>query len=126
MTRRILFFTFAAILLIPGAQGKEQQDLRERVRDGVERTDKDIQNAIPREKLNPAQRERLAAALKDLREVREAVNGTDWQGKRDVLERAVENIDYLNKNAPIDEGDKQTLGIDLFTLRSILDSWKKP
>ncbi len=126
MARRLVLFGFAAMLLIPGAQGKEQQDLRERVRDGVERTGKDLQAVVHPEKLTPAERERLDAALKDLREVREAVGGTDWQAKRDVLERAVENIDYLNKNAPIEDGDKQTLGIDLFTLRSILDSWKKP
>lgn len=123
MTRRLLLFVFSSAILLVA---KEQQDLRERVRDGVQRTDKDVQTVIHRDKLNPEQRDRLDAALKDLHDVREAVNGTDWQGKRDVLERAVENIDYLSKNASIDDGDRQTLGIDLFTLRSILDSWKKP
>ena len=123
MTRRLLFITFgAAILLV----GKEQQDLKERVRDGVQRTDKDVQTVIHRDKLNPQQRDRLDSALKDLHDVREALNGTDWQGKRDMLERAVGNIDDLSKDAPIEEGDRQTLGIDLFTLRSILDAWKKP
>jgi len=27
------------------------------------------------------------------------------------------------KHAPIDDGDRQTLGIDLYTLQVILDSW---
>ena len=123
MPRRLLFITFSAAILLVG---KEQQDLRERVRDGVQRTDKDVQTVIHRDKLNPQQRDRLDSALKDLHDVREALNGTDWQGKRDVLERAVENIDDLSKNAPVEESDRQTLGIDLFTLRSILDAWKKP
>ena len=37
----------------------------------------------------------------------------------------VENIDFLQKHAPIEEGDRQVLGIDLNTLRVILEHWKK-
>src|SRR5580700_10273945 len=117
----VLALTIA--LLIPGAQAKEQQPLRERVRDGVQRTDKDLENLVHRDKLNAQQRDRFDAAIKDLQELREAVTGTRWEGERERLERAVENIDFVVTNAPIQEGDRQTLGIDLYTLRVILDSW---
>ena len=113
----------AVALLFPVAHAKEQQDLRERVRDGVQRTDKDLGTYVNRDKLNEQQRDRLDAARKDLRELREAVADKRWEGERELLERAVENIDFLIKHAPIEEGDRQTLGIDLFTLRVILDSW---
>ena len=121
------WFVLALIiaLLIPGAQAKEQQPLRERVRDGVQRTDKDLENLVHRDKLNAQQRDRFDAAIKDLQELREAVTGTRWEGERERLERAVENIDFVVTNAPIQEGDRQTLGIDLYTLRVILEHWKK-
>jgi hypothetical protein len=110
--------------LVPGAHAREQQDLRERVRDAVQRTDKDLGNLIHRDKLNQEQRERFDAAIKDLGEVREAVAAGRWEAERDRLERAVENIDFVVKHAPIDDGDRQTLGIDVYTLQVTLDSWK--
>lgn len=115
----------AIALLVSAAHAKEQQDLRERVRDGVQRTDKDLESVVHPDKLNPEQRERFDAALKDLRELRDAVASTRWQDERALLEKAVDNIDFLMKQAPLEEGDRQTLGIDVFTLRSILDSWKQ-
>jgi acyl-CoA reductase-like NAD-dependent aldehyde dehydrogenase len=114
----------ALALLVPGAHAREQQDLRERVRDAVQRTDKDLGNFVHRDKLNEQQRDRFDAAIKDLRELREAVAGGRWEGERERLERAIDNIDFVAKHAPIDEGDRQTLGIDLYTLRVILDSWQ--
>jgi|SRR5579862_1317917 hypothetical protein len=125
MMRRYLLIALSAIaLMTTGAQAKEQTPLRERVRDGVQRTDKDLQTLVHRDKLNQQQRDRLDAAMKDLQELREAVAGTQWEGERARLERAVDNIDFVVTNAPIEEGDRQTLGIDLYSLRVILDSWK--
>ena len=114
----------AVALLAPSVHARELQELRERVRDGVQRTDKDLGTLIHRDKLNDQQRERLDAAVKDLQELREAVTTTKWEGERDRLEHAVQNIDFLVKNAQIDESDRQTLGIDVYTLGVILDSWK--
>ncbi len=125
MMRHFPFLALGAIaLLVPGAHAREQQDLRERVRDGVQRTDKDLGNFVHRDKLNEQQRDRFDAAIKDLRALREAVADGRWEGERGRLERAIENIDFVVKHAPIDEGDRQTLGIDLYTLGVILDSWK--
>jgi hypothetical protein len=111
-------------LLVPRADAREQQDLKERVRDAVQRTDKDLGNLVHRDKLNEQQRDRLDAALKDLRELREAVAGGQWEGERGRLERAIDNMDFVVKNAPIADTDRQTLGIDLYTLQVTLDSWK--
>jgi len=112
------------VVLAPGAHAKEQQELRERVRDGVQRTDKDLENLVHRDKLNEQQRDRFDAAIKDLLDLREAVTSTRWQGERGRLERAVENIELVMKDASISEGDRQTLGIDVYTLHVILDGWK--
>jgi len=124
MRHSTLLAMAAIALLVPGAQAREIQDLGERVRDAVQRTDKDLGNCVHPDKLNEQQRARLDAAVKDLRELRDAVAAKRWQGERDRLVRAVDNIDSLDKNAPLDDGDRQTLDIDLYTLRVILDSWK--
>ncbi|HLX46537.1 MAG TPA: hypothetical protein VKR43_23980, partial [Bryobacteraceae bacterium] len=69
--RRYLLIALSAIaLMTTGAQAKEQTPLRERVRDGVQRTDKDLQTLVHRDKLNQQQRDRLDAAMKDLQELR--------------------------------------------------------
>lgn len=124
MTHFPLLTLGAIALLIPAAHAREQQDLRERVRDGVLRTDKDLGNLVHRDKLDEQQRDRFDAAMKDLHELNDAVTSTRWEGERDRLQHAVDNIDVLVKHASIDDSDRQTLGIDLYTLRVILDSWK--
>jgi hypothetical protein len=53
------------------------------------------------------------------------VAGERWERERGRLERAVENIDFVVKHATIDERDRQMLGIDVYTLRGVLESWKK-
>jgi hypothetical protein len=124
--RHFLLLALSAIaLLTPGAYAKEQHALRERVRDGAQRTDKDLETLVHRDNLNQQQRDRFDAAVKDLQELREAANGEKWEGERELLERAVDNIDFVVTNAKIEEGDRQILGIDLYTLRVILDSWQK-
>jgi hypothetical protein len=124
--RAFLLLAFCAIVffLAPPAHAREQHNLAERVRDGAQRTDNDLESLVKRDKLNAEQRERLDAALKDLRRLRDAVAAGKLDGERPRLERAVENIDSLIKQAPIEEGDRQTLGIDLYSLQVILDSWK--
>jgi hypothetical protein len=112
-----------AASLVPSASARERTELRERVRDGVQRTDKDLGNYVHRDKLNEEQRKRFDAATEDLGRLREAVSGGKWESERNRLERAVENIDFLVKHAPIDDSDRQTLGIDVYTLQVILDSW---
>lgn len=112
-------------LFVPAVHAKEQQDLRERVRDAVQRTDKDLGTLVHRDKLNQQQRDRFDAAINDLRELREAVAGGRWEGERQRLERAADNIESVMKDASISEGDRQTLGIDLYTLQVLLDSWKQ-
>jgi hypothetical protein len=113
----------ALVMLAPIGHAKELAELRERVRDGVKRTDKDLAAFIHRDKLNEQQRTRFDAAVKDLHELSEAVAGGKWEGERARLERAVENIDFLEKHAPLEEGDRQVLGIDVYTLQVILDNW---
>src|SRR5580698_9577751 len=103
MRRFVLLALGAIALLVPVAHGKEKADLRERVRDGVQRTDKDLEGLVHREKLNPQQRERFDAAVNDLNDLREAVTTDRWEGERKRLEHAVENLDFVVKNAPIDE-----------------------
>ena len=126
MTRYLSFLVLAASLfLIPAAVGREQQDFRERVRDAAQRTDKDLGQYVHRDKLDAPQRDRLDAALKDLNELREAAAAGRLDGERERLERAIENIDAVAKDGSISEPDRQTLGIDLYTLRTILDSWKQ-
>ncbi len=123
--RHLALVALGAIsLLLPSAHAKEQQELREKVKDGVQRTDKDLSTLVNRDKLDAQQRDKFDAAVKDLNELREAVANNRWESERPRLERAVENIDYLAKHAPIDDGDRQTLGIDVYTLQVILDSWK--
>lgn len=114
----------AIAFFVPVAHAKEQQDLRERVRDAVQRTDKDLGTLVHRDKLDEQQRDRFDAAMKDLHELRDAVASKRWEGERGRLERAIDNIDFVAKHAPIAEGDRQTLDIDLYTLRVILDSWQ--
>ena len=112
------------VLCLSVAGAKEREDLRGRVRDGVQRTDKDLGTCVDRAKLNAPQQERFDAAVKNLRQIRDGIENGKWSDDRPLLEHAVDNIDFLVKNAPIDDSNKQTLGIDLFTLRSILDAWK--
>ena len=114
----------AIALLAPIAHAREVTELREQVRDGVKRTDKDLGRLIPRDKLSEPQRMRFDAAVKDLQDLTEGVTTDKWLKERDVLVRAVDNIDFLQKNAPIEEADRQSLGIDVYTLKVILDSWK--
>ena len=114
----------AIALLVPAAHAREVQDLREQVRDGVQRTDKDLGEFVHRDKLNEQQRSRFDAAVKDLQVLGEAVAGGKWEAERGRLERAIENIDFLQKHAPIEDGDRQLLGIDVYTLRGILEHWK--
>ena len=115
----------ALIFLGPAANARELQELRERVRDGVQRTDKDLGNVVHPDKLNAEQRKRFDATIDDLGELREAVKTDKWQGERKRLERVVENLEYTMKNAPMEDADRQTLGIDVYTLQVILDSWKQ-
>jgi hypothetical protein len=104
----------AIALLASAAHAREITELRERVRDGVQRADKE----------NEDQRTTFDAAQKDLKELGEAVTGKRWEGERGLLEHVVENIDFLEKHAPIDDGDRQVLRIDVYTLNVILDNWK--
>ena len=123
--RHLLFVTMSALLLIPAAPARELTELRDRVRDGVSRTDKDLSKIIHRDKLDAQQRERFDSVIKDFEDLAEAVKSSKWEGERDRLERAADNIDAILSHAPIEDADKQTLGIDVYTLRVILDSWKK-
>ena len=95
------------------------------VRYAVQRTDKDRGNPVPRDKLSEQQLDRFDAAVKDLGALSEAVADEQWEHERGRLERAVDHIDYVVKNAPIADGDRQTLGIDLYTLRVVLHTWKQ-
>ena len=126
LMHHLLHFLFAAMfLLAPFSQAREIQELREKVRDGVLRTDKDLGKTVHPEKLTKEQREKFDAAIEDLQALQESVKTSKWEGERDRLERATDNIDFLATHAALDDGDKQLLGIDVYTLRVILDSWKK-
>jgi hypothetical protein len=114
----------AIALFASAAHAREITELRERVRDGVQRADKDLGSYVHRDKLTEEQRTRFDAAQKDLKELGEAVTGKRWEDERGLLEHVVENIDFLEKHAPIDDGDRQVLRIDVYTLNVILDNWK--
>jgi hypothetical protein len=114
----------AMALLIAPAHGREQTELRERVKDATQRTGKDLGTLVQRDKLDDQQRTKFDAAAKELDELREAAASNHMDGQREKLEHAIENIDFVVTHAAISEGDKQTLGIDLYTLRTILDNWK--
>ena len=121
--RHLALGIVAAISFLAPAHARELTELRDRVRDGVQRTDKDLANYVKRDKLNAQQKERLDSAVEDLDKLREAVTSDKWQQERKRLERAVENIDFLVKNAPLQDAEKQSLGIDIYTLQVILDAW---
>jgi len=110
--------------LVPAAHAREQTELRDRIRDGVQRTDKDLGNYVHRDKLDEAQRKKFDAVVEDFDKLRQALAAGKWENERERLERAVDNIDFLAKHAPIEEADRQTLGIDVYTLQVILDAWK--
>lgn len=118
--RRFLLLLAALGLMF----AKGGAELKERVNDGVKRADKDLGNLVHRDKLNEQQRGKYDAAMKDLAAVGEAVKGADWEKERARLERAVDNMEFLQKNAPLAEADRDLLGIDVYTLRVILDSWE--
>jgi molecular chaperone DnaK (HSP70) len=123
--RHVPFLALAAIaFLIPPAHAREQEDFREKAKHAVERTDNDLQKYVHRENLNDRQREKLDAAMKDLKEFRESAAAGKWDGERERLERAIDNIDFVVTNAQIGEQEKTTLGIDLYTLRDIRDGWR--
>jgi len=115
----------AIILLVSGASAGERADLHEQVSYSVDRTDKDLGELVNRDKLNEQQRDRFDSAIKDLHALSEAMAGEQWKTERGRLERAVDNIDFVVKNATIKDGDRQMLGIDVHTLRGVLESWKK-
>ncbi len=125
MRKLVLLAAGLAMLAGLTVWAKEVTELRDRVRDGVQRTDKDLAKVIHRDKLNDQQRARLDSITQDFDELREAVASKKWEGERDRFERAVDNLDNLIKQAPISDEERQTLGIDLYTLQVILDAWKK-
>lgn len=122
--RHLLLLVLTAAMILP-LHAREQTELRERIRDAVQRTDKDIATTIHPDKLNAEQRAKFDAIEKDLGEIRDAVANGKWQDERPRFERTITNLDDLVKHAPIDDSDRQTLGIDLYTLRTIEDSWKQ-
>jgi hypothetical protein len=121
-------FALAAIFsfFLSSAQAREITELRERVSDAVKRTDKDVNELVHRDKLSDQQRQRFDTMVKDLEALQEAVKGDKWEAERPKMERAVESLEYFSKSAPIPEGDRQLLGIDAYTMGTILESWKKP
>ena len=122
--RHFTFLALAALALIPAAHAREQEDFRERARHVVERTDNDLQKYVHRDNLNGAQREKFDAALKDLKEFRDETAAGKWDGGRERIERAIDNIDFVVEHATIGEQEKQTLRIDLYTLRDVRDGWR--
>jgi molecular chaperone DnaK (HSP70) len=125
MMRYFPFLAVAAIaFLVPAAHAREQEDFHEKARHAVERTDNDLQKFVHRDNLNDGQREKFDAAMKDLKEFREDAAAGKWEGGRERLERAIGNIESVVKNAPIGEQERQTLEIDLYTLRDIRDGWR--
>ena len=117
---RYVIFCMLAVL----AFARGDQELRERVRDGIKRTDKDLGTLVHREKLGKDQRDRFDGLVKELDQLREAISKEKWEGERERFEHTVEKLDDFVKHAPIEDGDRQTLGIDVYTMQVILDSWK--
>ena len=117
-------FLAVAFLLVPAAHAREQEDFHQKAKLAAERTDNDLQKYVHRDNLNDAQRGKFDAALKDLTEFREAAAKNQWDGERERLERAIDEIEFVVKNAKIAEQERTTLEIDLYTLRDVRDGWK--
>jgi hypothetical protein len=117
-------FLAAAVLLVSSAPAKEQEDFHEKAKLAVQRTDNDLQKFVHRDNLNEAQRGKFDAALKDLTEFRDAASKNQWDGERERLERAIDEIEFVVKNAKIGDQERTTLEIDLYTLRDVRDGWK--
>lgn len=125
MTRYFSLSALVAIAaLVPSSYAREQQDFHERVKNAVTRTDKDLGTYVHRDNLSGEPRDRFDAAVKDLSALRDAIAAGQWDGAKERLEHAIDNIDFVVQHAPIGEQEKQTLGIDLYTLRDIRDGWK--
>jgi molecular chaperone DnaK (HSP70) len=121
---RPIAFLAVAAWLVPWAHAREQEDFHEKARHAVERTDNDLQKYVHRDNLDAGQREKFDAATKDLTEFREAAAKNQWDGERERLERAIDEIESVVKNAKIGDQERTTLEIDLYTLRDVRDGWK--
>jgi hypothetical protein len=90
-----LVLVATASLLAPSGQARELQELRDRVRDGIQRTDKDLAQLVHRDKLDDQQRARLDSLTEDLDKVREAIaaNGK-WETEYKRFERATTSMSW--------------------------------
>jgi hypothetical protein len=121
---RYFAFLAMAVWLVPPAHAREQEDFHQKAKLAVDRTDNDLQKYVHRDNLNDAQRGKYDAAMKDLTEFREAAAKNQWDGERERLERAIDEIEFVVKNAKIADQERTTLEIDLYTLRDVRDGWK--
>ncbi len=121
--RSIAFLALAA-WLIPAVHAREQEDFHQKAKLAVQRTDNDLQKYVHRDNLDAGERGKFDAAMKDLTDFREAAAKNQWDGERERLVRAIDEIESVVKNAKIADQERTTLEIDLYTLRDVRDGWK--
>jgi hypothetical protein len=103
---------------------RAQEDMHERTRMAVLKTDDDLQRFVHRDNLTEGERDRFEAAMRDLHEFREAVANGHWDGARERLGRTIENIEFVANNATIGEREKEALRDDVRRLREARDGWR--
>src|SRR5580692_156234 len=111
----------AVALVLPRVSAQERDDMHERARLAVDRTNDDLQRFVHRDNISERHRERFDAAIKDLREFREAMAKGHWDDGRARLDRAIANMEFVADNASIGEHERETLREDIRSLRDVRD-----
>ncbi len=101
-----------------------QPDWHDRARQAVEKTNDDLQRFVHRDNLNEAQRARFDVAMKELHEFHQAAIAGHWEGGREHLDRAIENVEAVMDHASIGEHERGELREDVRRLREARDGWR--
>lgn len=101
-----------------------QPDWHDRARQAVEKTNDDLQRYVHRDNLNEEARGRLDVAMRELHEFREAATAGRWEGGREHLDRAIENVEAVIEHASIGEHERGELREDVHRLREARDGWR--
>jgi hypothetical protein len=117
--------TMAAIALpIAFLTAYAQPDFHDRARQAVEKTNDDLQRFVHRDNLDREQRERFDVAMRELHDFREAARDGRWEGGREHLDRAIENIETVANRASMGDHEREELREDIHRLREVRDGWR--
>jgi hypothetical protein len=123
--RHLRTLTIAAIALpIAFLTAYAQADFHDRARQAVEKTNDDLERFVHRDNLDREQRERFDVAMRELHNFREAAREGRWEGGREHLDRAIENIEAVAEHARIGDHEREALHEDIRHLREVRDGWR--